>query len=161
MSYSKSTLFASPVGDNERAYDALGNRIAARLNEGLDEVHSDILQRLRFAREQAVSKSAALGRTAPAKGTGVRGYIAVPAYAGQSGTGNGGDGDEKWHWAARMLSLLLMLAFFSALVGIEQHAKMVRASEVAEVDIQILTDDLPPYAYMDPGFMQYLRGKGN
>ena len=32
-----------------------------------------------------------------------------------------------------------------------------RASEVAEVDAALLTDDLPPSAYADPGFAQFLK----
>jgi len=32
-----------------------------------------------------------------------------------------------------------------------------RASEVAEVDAAILTDELPPAAYADPGFVQFLK----
>jgi hypothetical protein len=35
-----------------------------------------------------------------------------------------------------------------------------RASELAEVDVQLLTDDLPPQAYADPGFAQFLRTGG-
>ena len=88
MSYSNSTI-ASSVGDNERACDALGQRIAARLNKGLDEVHLDISQRLAWAREQAVATSAALGQKASTKATGVRSYSMASAYAGPSGTGNG------------------------------------------------------------------------
>ena len=30
-------------------------------------------------------------------------------------------------------------------------------SELAEVDTMLLTDDLPPEAYSDPGFMRFLR----
>ena len=36
-----------------------------------------------------------------------------------------------------------------------------RAEEVAEVDAALLTDDLPPAAYADPGFMQFLNGTGD
>jgi hypothetical protein len=32
-----------------------------------------------------------------------------------------------------------------------------RANELAEVDTALLTDDLPPSAYADPGFVQFLR----
>ena len=32
-----------------------------------------------------------------------------------------------------------------------------RAQEIAEVDVQLLTDDLPPDAFTDPGFAQFLR----
>jgi hypothetical protein len=36
-----------------------------------------------------------------------------------------------------------------------------RAHEVAEVDAALLTDDLPPSAYADPGFIQFLKAGGN
>ena len=32
-----------------------------------------------------------------------------------------------------------------------------RTAEVAELDAALLTDDLPPEAYADPGFLQYLK----
>ena len=32
-----------------------------------------------------------------------------------------------------------------------------RTSELAEVDAALLTDDLPPDAYADPGFVQFLK----
>jgi hypothetical protein len=32
-----------------------------------------------------------------------------------------------------------------------------RANEVAEVDSALLTDDLPPTAYTDPGFVHFLK----
>jgi hypothetical protein len=35
-----------------------------------------------------------------------------------------------------------------------------RASELAEVDAALLTDDLPPSAYADPGFVQFLKSGG-
>jgi hypothetical protein len=35
-----------------------------------------------------------------------------------------------------------------------------RASELAEVDAALLADDLPPAAYADPGFVQYLKTGG-
>jgi hypothetical protein len=32
-----------------------------------------------------------------------------------------------------------------------------RANELAEVDSALLIDDLPPSAYADPGFLQFLK----
>jgi hypothetical protein len=32
-----------------------------------------------------------------------------------------------------------------------------RANELAEVDSALLIDDLPPAAYADPGFLQFLK----
>ena len=31
-----------------------------------------------------------------------------------------------------------------------------RANEIAEVDVELLADDLPPAAYTDQGFVHYL-----
>jgi hypothetical protein len=35
-----------------------------------------------------------------------------------------------------------------------------RATELAEVDAALLTDELPPAAYADPGFLQFLKTGG-
>jgi hypothetical protein len=35
-----------------------------------------------------------------------------------------------------------------------------RTDELAEVDAALLTDDLPPAAYTDPGFAQFLKTEG-
>jgi hypothetical protein len=32
-----------------------------------------------------------------------------------------------------------------------------RANELAEIDSALLIDDLPPAAYADPGFLQFLK----
>jgi hypothetical protein len=32
-----------------------------------------------------------------------------------------------------------------------------RADELADVDVELLTDELPPAAYTDPGFIEFLR----
>jgi len=32
-----------------------------------------------------------------------------------------------------------------------------RAQELAEVDVALLTDELPPDAFADPGFVQFLK----
>ena len=42
-----------------------------------------------------------------------------------------------------------------AFVGIQQDNST--AQEVAELDTALLTDDLPPAAYADPGFVQFLK----
>jgi len=37
----------------------------------------------------------------------------------------------------------------------------MRAKEIAEVDAELLIDDLPPQAYTDPGFAQFVRANRN
>ena len=34
-----------------------------------------------------------------------------------------------------------------------------RANEIAEIDSALLMDELPPAAYTDPGFVQFLKAK--
>ena len=41
------------------------------------------------------------------------------------------------------------------MINVVQDEK--RAHELAEVDAALLTDDLPPAAYADPGFLQFLK----
>ena len=49
------------------------------------------------------------------------------------------------------------MALAAGLVAINVVQNEYRAQEVAEVDAALLTDDLPPAAYSDPGFVQFLK----
>lgn len=125
--------------------DRLGRQIARRLSEGSATLDHDIAERLRVARQQAV----AARRTAA---------VATPAVA-VSGTAAAlqlGQGDEVGWWP-RVASLLPLLALVAGLLAINVVQNDNRASEIAEVDAALLTDDLPTTAYTDPGFLQFLR----
>jgi hypothetical protein len=52
---------------------------------------------------------------------------------------------------------LPLITLVVGLVAINVIQNDNRANEVAEVDAALLTDDLPPSAYTDPGFLQYLK----
>jgi hypothetical protein len=54
-------------------------------------------------------------------------------------------------------SVLPLLALVAGLVAIDYAQDSYRAKELADVDVELLTDDLPPAAFTDPGFVQYLR----
>ena len=56
-----------------------------------------------------------------------------------------------------MASVLPLVALVAGLVLINGIQNEDRANEVAEVDTALLTDDLPPAAYTDSGFIQYLK----
>jgi dienelactone hydrolase len=125
--------------------DAFGKAIAARLSEGAEDLPHDISERLKAARAQALSKR----------------KIASTQIA-QVGSVSGGEmalqfgGHEDGFWS-RMFSLLSLLALVVGLVSIAVSQDEERAQELAEVDAELLTDELPPSAYVDPGFAQYLR----
>jgi hypothetical protein len=56
-----------------------------------------------------------------------------------------------------MASFLPLVALVAGLALIQNILDDNRASELAEVDSAMLSDDLPPSAYADPGFLQFLK----
>ena len=129
--------------------DQFGRRIAARLDAGADELPHDITERLRAARVQAVA------RRKPAV---VRTASSVTSSGGAAALTFGGEGQSLWNRVASTLPLIALLAGLFLIHSFENDR---RASEVAEVDAALLTDDLPPSAYADPGFVQFLKSTKN
>ena len=50
-----------------------------------------------------------------------------------------------------------LVALVAGLMAISVIQDERRTDELAEVDSALLTDDLPPAAYTDPGFAQFLK----
>ena len=121
--------------------DQFGQRVAARLSAGSQELPHDIGERLRVARAQAVAmrKQAPQLRSAP-----------VIMQSGHVATMGGG-------WWTRIGSVVPLIALVAGLITITVMQDEDRASELAEVDSALLTGDLPPAAYTDPGFAQFLK----
>jgi hypothetical protein len=126
--------------------DRFARQVAARLNVGAAGLSYDVNERLRAARAQAPSrrKRVAALRTAST----------VSASGGSAALTLGGENQSLWN---RIASVLPILALAAGLVVIHSLENDRRASEVAEVDAALLTDDLPPAAYADPGFIQFLK----
>ena len=126
--------------------DQFGLKLAARLSQGSAEVPHDISERLRIARAQALSKRKKLAAIT---------ITQVNAAQG-AGTLILGGGQERMGLWARFASALPLIALLVGLVTINSVLNDDRANEIAEVDSALLTDDLPPSAYADPGFTQFL-----
>lgn len=143
------------LAEAEIAADRFARRVTARLTDGNAELPYDISERLRAARMQALDKrrrpvAVPVGQEAPAQ-----------VMLGSDGTavlgGWGGDGGNWWRAvvsAVPLLALVAGLVFINASLG-------DNSEEVAEVDAALLTDDLPPSAYTDPGFLQFIKTGGN
>jgi hypothetical protein len=58
---------------------------------------------------------------------------------------------------AHLVSAIPVFALIAGLVIYNSDTEQSMLSEVTEVDTALLTDDLPPAAYSDPGFIQYLK----
>jgi hypothetical protein len=128
--------------------DQFGRRLAARLDAGAAQLPHDLGERLRAARMQAVAKRKSSSLQPVHAGT-------VSVSAGGQGTLGGGDDNlSLWQRVASALPLIVLLA---GLVTIHVVQNDRRAREVADVDAALLTDDLPPAAYADPGFVQFLK----
>lgn len=123
--------------------DRFGHAVAARLSAGTDELPHEVRERLRAARVRALQ-----ARKMPA---------AAPAALRNGGASASlalGDGPSLFTRIASVLPLVLLVA---GLVALHELQSERRASELAAVDAALLTDDLPPAAYADPGFVQFLQ----
>ena len=131
----------------QKRIDQFANRIAARLEGG--GVPHDVSERLRIARQQALvaRKTAALAAAQPASAIVTQGRHAALAA--------GGEPDFGWlGWLAPALALAALLA---GLLALQPQQMRLPDPRVAEVDADLVADALPPKAYADPGFLQYLR----
>lgn len=124
--------------------DRFGKRIAARLDSGAADLPYEIAERLRAARTRAVAQRKIL--------------VVRRAQADAiSGTVLALGGDDAPGFWARIASALPLVALAAGLIAINIVQNENRAQEVAEIDAALLTDDLPPSAYADPGFLQFLK----
>ena len=63
----------------------------------------------------------------------------------------------KEHFTALIPSFIGTLLLVLGLLGINDLQSDERARELAAVDMALLTDELPPQAFADPGFIQFLQ----
>lgn len=131
-----------PAATQTAGADAYARRIAARLAEGESDLGYDISERLRAAREQALAR---------------RKVVAEPAIARHPApeAANAISGVRKWWRAA--VSAVPLGALAAGLVFFNGVQADEGASEMATFDATLLADELPPSAYTDPGFAQYLK----
>ena len=135
-----------PLSFSDAAADAFGKAIALHLSQNTGELPHAVSERLKAARALAVSQRKMVNTQQSTVPVSVSGG----AMALQLGSAEGG-------WLPRLASLLPLLALVAGLIAIGQWQDEKRAMEVAEVDAELLLDDLPPQAYTDPGFAQFLR----
>ncbi len=123
--------------------DQFGLTIAYRLNEATQDLPYEVNERLRAARNRAVLARLS---TQPIAQVSLNGGIGLLHL-----------GDEGLSLWSRMASFLPLVALVAGLALIQNILDDNRANELAEVDSAMLRDDLPPSAYADPGFLQFLK----
>jgi hypothetical protein len=127
--------------------DTLGKRISARLTNATDHLPHDISERLRAARVQAVEKRKQVLLQSST-------VLFPHDHSGTLTAGHAG-GHSNWWNRLGAAGLLLVLAAGLMVINIVQDD--IGARELADIDAAILTDDLPPAAYVDAGFVQFLK----
>lgn len=134
------------------AFDAMQTRFALRVAAGLTERSSelspDLTERLRFAREKALERARAARVAA----------TATPVALSRGGAGVLGLAGSGW-WL-KFASALPVLALVAGLFLIQRWQENTQISVAAEVDAALLSDDLPPRAYRDAGFAEFLKTPG-
>ena len=131
---------------NMVAQDRFGLLVAARLSDAADELPYEVSERLRAARMRALSQ----------RKVGVRLASSVTRSGAAAALTFYGD---HLSWWDRVAAVAPLLALVLGLVTINVIQSDTRASEIAEIDAALLTDDLPPTAYTDPGFTQFVKNR--
>ena len=126
--------------------DQFAKNLISRLNDSADNASVDISERLRFARERALAAQKTPSLEAA--------WALAPQASGTLALGGGKfDLFNKWG------SLLPLIALVVGMFAINYLQNDFRAQELADIDAALLTDDLPPAAYTDAGFGQFLKSQ--
>lgn len=125
--------------------DRYALKVAAHLSTAAESLPHDIQERLRVARQQAVARRK-VEQTRPAFQVIASGGAAVLGF-----------GDDQRGWLDRAAAFLPLVALLAGLVIVNAVQNDRAALELADVDAALLVDDLPPVAYVDPGFAQFLK----
>ncbi len=142
----------TPTLSQEAAAERFARRVSARLTDGSQDLPYDISERLRASRMQAQARRKVLAPVrAPARAA------APVVLAGGASAALGGGGSEGNSWWNALVSAVPLIALVVGLFFISTVQDEFGANEIAEVDAALLTDELPPEAYSDPGFVQFLK----
>lgn len=138
-------MTTAPLSATTALEDGFGRQLAQRLTAGSLDLPHDLGERLRAARMQAVASR----KLAPLA---LRAAPAVMASGDAAVLGGG--------WWTRLGAAVSLAALVVGVFAISTVQDNQRAREAADVDAALLTDDLPPAAFTDPGFAQFLKSVG-
>ena len=133
---------------NEILQDRFALKTTSYLSAGTADLPYDISERLRAARTQAVAQR---------KITKVQVANSVSPNGGSASLTLGSGFGDGLSWWARAGSFVPLITLVFGLLVINSVQSDNRAQELAEVDAALLIDALPPAAFADPGFVQFLK----
>lgn len=128
----------------ELAQEQFGKLVAKNLDQSLEDISPKALLRLEKARELALSKKK------PEKAFVWANRMKL---AGSNTTSGGSNG--RWLRGASLIAPMIALTI--GLLAISQWQQDARINDIAEVDTALLSDEVPPDAYADNGFLVFLK----
>lgn len=150
----KSQNFSNLPAELDARVTRFGLRVAASLTESNAALPHDVSERLRFAREQAMARAAQARAAAHVVSAPSFAAVQVGSTLALSGGPRGGANGSLW---AKLVSGLPLLALVAGLLLMQRGQINEQIAAAAEVDTALLSDSLPPDAFTDPGFAEYLR----
>jgi len=123
------------------------DKITGYLDHGAANLRAGTAYRLQQAR------AAALARLDPA-------YATAPEYRPAQATGGrGGSAAGRSRFASPMRLVLLALIVAAGTFGTMQWHALQQVHELQDIDAQLLASDLPIDAYLDRGFLNWLKAE--
>lgn len=119
-------------------------KVRHALNESLEHLPASTTERLALARQRALVRKK--------QESGLRIFAAPRMIAGEIGNFFHG----PLTWLARMGLAVPLVVLAVALPSIYQFEEQRLIRNTAEMDAEVLADELPPSAYLDHGFHAYL-----
>jgi hypothetical protein len=127
--------------------DLLGRHLSAQLSLATPSLAHDVSERLRVARQRALASRNTLHVLKMSSQT-------AQINSNGSLTSTGDEGLNLWNILGSALPLLVLVLGLTAIGWVQQDD---RTQELATIDAALLTDELPPDAYADAGFVQFLK----
>lgn len=119
-------------------------KVRHALNENMDHLPATATEKLASARKIALSRKK--------KDSPLAIFVPNHRFAGYAGSFL----NTRLSWLGRMGLAIPLLVLALGLIVIYQHEEERRVNDTAEIDVAVLTDDLPLSAYVDHGFNAYL-----
>lgn len=135
-----------PIVDMPSVEGRLAAHLAGAINVRAQALPHDISERLRVGREQALLRLREK-RLQSATGAVMTGW----SRSGAATLGLFGQ------WGQRAASVLPLVVLVCGILAIDSWSTQEQVMAAAEIDAQLLSDSLPPAAYSDPGFAEFLK----
>ena len=124
-------------------------KVRHALNEKIDHLPENVVENLANSRKNALLRKK--------NGSPLRAFVRQGIFAGHIGNFFG---DPTYYWLSRIGATLTLVVLVTGLMGIYHAEEQHHIKTTADMDIAVLSDELPPSAYLDHGFKKYLQNQG-